>query len=61
MGGVKIGVGVITIIGLVIFYSVYNAVNTTTWDTAVVALVGVMALAMVVSGVLDIFGIKIKF
>lgn len=61
MAGAKIGIGVITVIGLVIFYAVYNAVNTDLWDGAVIALVGILALAMVVSGVLDIFGIKIKF
>jgi Na+(H+)/acetate symporter ActP len=60
-GGIRIGTGILVIIGLVIFYAVYGGVNTSTWDTTVVALVGLIALGMAISGLMDVLGIKIKF
>ena len=60
-GGVKIGTGILVIIGLVIFYSVYGGVNTTAWDTTVTALVGLIALGMAISGLMEVLGIHIKF
>lgn len=60
-GGIRIGTGILVIIGLVIFYAVYGGVNTTAWDDTVVALVGLIALGMAISGLMDVLGIKIKF
>lgn len=60
MGGVKIGLGVVVIIGLVVFYAVKGAVNTSGWDATIIALIPLIPLAMIVSGVLDLFGIRIK-
>jgi hypothetical protein len=60
-GGIKIGTGILVIIGLVIFYAVYGGVNTDAWDVTVTALVGLIALGMAISGLMEVLGIKIKF
>lgn len=59
--GLKIGVALLVVIGMVVFYGVYDSANTDTWDTGVIALIAVVPIVLVASAVLDILGIKIKF
>jgi hypothetical protein len=56
--GAKIGIAILCIIGLVIFYSVKGAVNTEGWDDTVVALLALIPLALIVWVILDVFGIS---
>ncbi len=60
-GGAAIGVGVLAIIGLVIFYTVKGVANLDAWDAAIVGMLVLVPLGMIVAGVLKILGIEIKF
>jgi hypothetical protein len=59
--GIKIGVALLIVIGMVIFYGIYNSVNTDAWDASVIALIAIVPIVLIASAVLDILGINIKF